>query len=69
METGHKPVKKLTRPYHGRKLAGVCAGIADYTGIDVTIIRLAFVLLSLPGGLPGILPYLICWVVIPSSRD
>lgn len=46
-------------------IAGVCAGLADFFGIDVFWFRLLFVILSLPGGAPGILPYLILWLIMP----
>ena len=60
--------KKLIRPTKGRKLAGVSLAFANYFDIDVTIIRLIWVFLLIPGGLPGIIPYLLCWVVIPSDE-
>ena len=62
-------MKKLVRPIKGRKVAGVSLAIANYFGIDVVVIRLIWVFLFIPGGLPGILPYLICWVVIPSEDE
>ena len=46
-------------------VAGVCAGLAEWTGINVFWFRLAFVLLLLPGGLPGLVPYMVLWIVIP----
>jgi len=58
-------MKKLYRSSTDRKIAGVCAGLAEYFTIDPTIIRVIFVLLLLPGGLPGLLPYLLLWVIIP----
>jgi phage shock protein PspC (stress-responsive transcriptional regulator) len=60
--------KSFVRPKQGRVIAGVAAGIADYLDTDVTIVRLIWVFLLLPGGLPGLLPYLICWLVMP-ERD
>lgn len=60
-------VKKLIRPMKGRMIGGVCIGLADYLGIDVTVIRIIAVVLLLPGGMPGLIPYLILWIVIPSS--
>ncbi len=60
-------VRRLVRPRKGRMLAGVSAGIANYLRIDVTIIRIIWVLLLLPGGLPGILPYIILWFIMPSE--
>ncbi len=60
-------MKKLIRPREGRKIAGVCLALANYLGVDVTIIRIIAVILLLPGGLPGILPYILLWVLIPEE--
>lgn len=60
--------KRLVRPKKGRMLGGVCAAIANYFSIDVTIIRLIAVILLFPGWLPGFLPYIICWIVIPEEQ-
>jgi phage shock protein PspC (stress-responsive transcriptional regulator) len=46
-------------------VAGVCGGLAEWTGISVFWFRLAFLLLLLPGGLPGLVPYFVLWIVIP----
>lgn len=59
--------KRFVRPRDGRMVAGVCAAIANYFNINVVIIRLILIFLLLPGGLPGLIPYLICWVIIPSE--
>lgn len=60
-------MKKLYRSKTDRKIAGVCGGLGQYFDIDPTLIRVAFMLLALPGGLPGVLPYFILWVVIPEE--
>lgn len=60
--------RKLVIPKDDKKIAGVCAAFANYLDIDVTIIRILWVLLLLPGGLPGLIPYLICWLVIPEEK-
>jgi phage shock protein C len=49
-------------------VAGVCGGLAEFTGIPVFWFRLIFAILLIPGGLPGLLPYLILWLVIPKKR-
>lgn len=50
-------------------IAGVCGGFADYFKIDRTMVRLVFVLLSvLSAAFPGIIVYLICWLVIPGPE-
>lgn len=59
--------KKLIRPKKGRVVAGVALAFANYFGIDVTLIRLIWILFFLPGGVPGLLLYIICWIIIPSE--
>ncbi len=49
-------------------VAGVCGGLAEFTGIHVFWFRLIFMILLIPGGLPGLVPYLILWFVIPKKR-
>jgi phage shock protein C len=56
--------KRLYRSTTDKKLSGVCGGIAEYFGVDATLIRLAFVLLSLAGG-PGLLVYIVLWAILP----
>jgi phage shock protein PspC (stress-responsive transcriptional regulator) len=61
--SGHRP---LRRAYHGRMLAGVAAGIADYFDVDVTIVRVAFAVLAFLGG-AGIPAYVACALLIPEE--
>jgi phage shock protein PspC (stress-responsive transcriptional regulator) len=56
----------LRRAYQGRLLAGVCAGLSDYLAIDVTLIRVAFVVLTFLGG-AAIPAYLACLLLIPEE--
>jgi len=60
--------KRLYRTRHGRIIAGVCTGLATYFGVDPTLVRLAFALVTVFGGV-GILLYLCAWVVIPDEVD
>jgi len=62
-------MKRLYRSRTNKKIAGVCGGIAEYFDIDPTVVRVIFVILLLPGGLPGIVPYLILWAVIPTQNS
>jgi phage shock protein C len=62
-----KKIKRLVRPKKGKKIAGVCVGIADYLGVDPTVIRVIWIFLLIPGGLPGFLPYFLCWLVMPEE--
>jgi phage shock protein C len=57
----------LRRSRKNRMLAGVCGGLSEFFGISSFWFRLAFFILFLPGGLPGILPYLILWIIIPAE--
>ncbi|HEY7261884.1 MAG TPA: PspC domain-containing protein [Trebonia sp.] len=56
----------LRRAYHGRMLAGVAAGIADYFDVDVTLVRVAFAVFALLGG-AGVPAYLACVLLIPEE--
>lgn len=58
--------KRLYRSRNDRKLAGVCGGIAEYYGWDPTLVRVAWIVLTLLGG-SGMLIYLILWLVMPES--
>lgn len=57
---------RLTRSTDDRWLTGVCGGIAEYTGIDPTIVRLAVAVLALCGG-GGVCAYVLAWLLIPSA--
>jgi len=59
--------KRLYRSTSDRMIGGVCGGIAEYFGIDPVLVRIIAVILLLPGGLPGLLPYLILWAVVPKK--
>ena len=63
-------MKKLYRLENGKKAAGICNGIADMFNFDVTLVRLAFVFVTvLTQFVPGIVTYLIGWYLIPEKRD
>jgi len=58
-------LRRLTRSQNNRMLAGVCGGIAEYFGIDATVVRLLWTLLSLLALWPGIAAYAIAWIIMP----
>lgn len=58
------PVLTMHRPATGAPIAGVCAAIADRTGIDPVIIRVAAALLAVSSGI-GVVLYLVAWLLIP----
>lgn len=57
---------KLRR--QNRVIAGVCGGLGAFFDISPFWFRLLFVILLLPGGLPGLLPYIVLWIIIPKQR-
>lgn len=59
---------QLTRSLRNRKIAGVCAGIGRHFGVDPTIVRILFVAMFFCPILPAIIPYLVCWVVMPLEQ-
>jgi phage shock protein C len=61
--------KILARTQKGRMLAGVCAGIAAYFGLDVTLVRVIVAVVSIITGGAGVLAYLAAWVIIPAEGD
>ena len=62
--------RRLVRIKAEQKLAGVCAGIADYLDVDVTLVRVLWLALSIvPGAvIGGILAYLLAWIVMPEGQ-
>jgi len=58
--------RRLVRPRQGRKIAGVCLGVAEYFDIDVTAIRLVWVITAFMTGI-GLLSYPIAWIVMPEE--
>ena len=59
--------KVLRRSRRHRIIAGVCGGLGEFFGINPFWFRLAFLIALIPGGAPGILIYLILWVIIPKA--
>jgi phage shock protein C len=60
--------KQLVRPLYGRKIGGVCAGIANYLDLDPILIRVMWVVSVLCLG-TGLLAYIIAWIIIPNEPE
>lgn len=60
--------KKLYKVNRGKMLDGVCAGFAEYFGIDPTLVRLGWALISLAAG-SGVIAYIICAIIIPRKPE
>jgi phage shock protein C len=61
--------KKLRRSRSNRWIGGICGGLGEFFGLSAFWFRLLFFILLLPGGLPGLVPYLILWLVIPMENQ
>ena len=60
--------KRLYKIEKGKKLVGVCGGIAEYFDIDPTLVRLAWILFTACAG-SGILAYIIAAIVMPRKSE
>lgn len=60
--------KKLTRSRKERMIAGVCGGLAEYFGWDVSILRVMYVLATIFTAFAGTIVYIILWIVMPDER-
>jgi phage shock protein C len=63
------PIRRLTRSRTEGKIAGICAGVANYFEVDVTLVRAAWLVFSIVPGcvIGGVLAYLVAWLVIPEN--
>ncbi|MBN1197118.1 MAG: PspC domain-containing protein [Candidatus Aminicenantes bacterium] len=60
--------KRLTRSRRNRMIAGVCGGLAEYFDMDPTVVRLLYVVVSVMSvAFPGVLVYLILWIIMPEA--
>jgi phage shock protein PspC (stress-responsive transcriptional regulator) len=57
----------LRRSRSNRIVAGVCGGLAEFFGVSSFWFRLAFLIALIPGGVPGILVYLVMMIIVPSD--
>jgi phage shock protein C len=63
-------LKKLMRSLAEKKIAGVCAGLAQYFDLDVSLVRILCLFITLATGVcPGIVTYLLAWIIIPSEPE
>jgi phage shock protein C len=60
--------KKLRRLREGKKIAGVCAGFAEYFGTDVTVMRVIWIALTLFPPHIGLIGYIVSWAVLPKPQ-
>jgi phage shock protein C len=62
--------KKLMRSRTERKIAGVCAGLAQYFDLDASLVRILCIFLALATGFfPGVVTYLLAWIIVPEKPE
>ena len=66
---GGNGTRVLVRSQKGRMLTGVCAGAAEYFGIDVTLVRVIVAVVCVLTGGAGVLAYLVAWAIIPEEGE
>jgi phage shock protein C len=59
--------RRLMRSIYDKKIAGVCGGFAHYLGVDVTVVRLIWLILTFTPPLPGLIAYIVAWIVMPQE--
>src|SRR5215472_1031190 len=60
------PPRRLSRPMYEKKIAGVCAGFARYFGVDVTLMRILWIIVALFTGV-GFIGYIVAWIAMPKD--
>lgn len=58
---------EFSRPREGKKIAGVCAGVARYFELDVTLVRIVWIVLVFVPPVPGLIAYVACWIAMPKD--
>src|SRR5437016_13815444 len=62
--------KKLLRSRAEKKIAGICAGLAQYFDLDVSAVRILCFFITLVSGVcPGIVTYLLAWIIVPAEPE
>ena len=61
--------KKLYKIEEGRKIEGVCGGLAEYLNVDPTLIRVIWALVTLGSAGVGLIAYIICAVIMPKKSE
>jgi len=63
-----RPAKQLRRSRKNKVIAGVCGGFAEHFDLDISLVRVIWLLVAIFGG-GGLLAYIICWIIIPLEPE
>jgi len=61
--------KRLVRPRLGRKIAGVCLGFSEYFDLDVSLVRVVWLIGAILSGGCGVIAYIVAWIVMPNQPE
>jgi phage shock protein C len=64
-ESGRRALRRSSRD---RWIAGVCGGLGDFFGLSPAWFRIGFLIALIPGGVPGVLLYLLFWLIVPAEK-
>jgi phage shock protein PspC (stress-responsive transcriptional regulator) len=62
----HDP-RPLSRIREGKRIAGVCGGVARYLNLDATLVRIVWILVTIFPPVPGLVAYIVCWIAMPQD--
>jgi phage shock protein C len=62
-----QPTRRLTRPMYDKKIGGVCAGFARYFDMDVTLMRVLWLIVAFMTGI-GFIVYIVAWICMPRDE-
>ncbi|MBD9111806.1 PspC domain-containing protein [Bacteroides nordii] len=61
--------RKLTRSRSDRMLAGVCGGLAQFFGLDASLVRIVYAILTIFTAFAGVPVYILMWIIIPEEKN
>jgi phage shock protein C len=64
-----RPAARLTLSTREKKIGGVCGGFAEYFGVDVTLVRIVWLVLVFAPPGAGLIGYLLAWLIMPKPQD
>ena len=61
--------KQLKRSLNDRMLAGVCGGLAQFLGLDPSLVRIAYAILTVFTAFAGVIIYILMWIIVPEEKS
>lgn len=61
--------KQFKRSLNDRMLAGVCGGLAQYLGLDPSLVRIVYAILTVFTAFAGVIIYILMWIIVPEEKS